>query len=87
VARNLNAIKTFFDPHPGLAGAMIPIPEAVRKIANNLNGKSMPLRKAVTRIKAATKGTVRVVDRFEFIYLELAESNGVRHGFRVIRFK
>ena len=87
MARNLNAVKTFFDPHPGLAGAIVPIPEAVKKVANNLNGKSMTLREAVARIKAVTKGTVRVVDRFEFIYLEHTESNGVQHGFRVIRFK
>ena len=87
MARNRNAVKTFFDPHPGLAGAMIPIPEAVRKVANNLNGKSMTLREAVARIQAVTKGTIRVVERYKFIYLELPGSGGIRHGFRVIRFK
>lgn len=83
---NLDDVKTFFDPHPGFAGATIPIPEAVKKVANGLNGKSMTLREAVTKILLVTEGTVAVNDDYGFITLEL-EDNGATHGFRVIRFK
>lgn len=85
--RSLDAIKTFFDPHPGFAGAAIPIPEAVRRVANELNGKTASLRDAIARIQAVTKGRVSVAENYDFIYLELTESNGTRHGFRVISFK
>lgn len=85
MSRNLDAIKTFFDPHPGFVGATIPIPAAVRKVANDLNGKSVSLREAVAKIQAITSGKVSV--RNGWIALELRESNGTRHMFRVIRFK
>ena len=85
--RNLDAVKTFFNPHPGFTGAMIPIPESVRKVANELDGKSMTLREAVARIQAITKGKVNIANNYDFISLEITEANGTRHAFRVIRFK
>ncbi len=87
MADQLDQEKTFFDPHPGLAGALIPIPEKVRKIANELDGKSMSLREAIALIQAVTKGAVSVAKKFDFISLEITEKSGVRHMFRVIRFK
>jgi hypothetical protein len=85
--KDLDTTKTFFDPHPGFAGAMIPIPEAVRMVANELDGKSITLREAVARIQAVTKGKVSIANNDDFISLEITEANGTRHGFRVIRFK
>jgi len=76
--------KTFFDPHPGFAGAIIPIPAAVKKVADGLNGKTMLLQKAVDMIQAVTNGTVSSLDKW--IKLELNE-NGRRHIFRIICFK
>ena len=40
----------FFDPHPGLLGAQVPIPEHVRIVAEHLDGKSMELDEAVQMI-------------------------------------
>lgn len=82
---NLDAVKTFFDPHPGFAGAAIPIPTAVRKTANKLNGKNMSLREAVVKLRAVTSGKVSVKDGW--IALKLRESDDIRHVFRVIRFR
>ncbi len=87
MSKNLDNVKTFFDPHPGLAGARIPIPEKVRMVANELSGKSMTLCEAVARIQAATSGKVSIANNYDFILLEIIEANGVRHGFRVVRFK
>lgn len=85
MSAELDAVKTFFDPHPGFAGALIPIPGPVRKVANDLNGESMTLREAVARIQAVTNGEVSVKDGW--ISLELHRSDGAWHMFRVIRFK
>lgn len=79
------SVKEFFDPHPGFAGAMIPIPEPVRLVANKLAGKRMPLREAVAQIKAVTEGEVSVHD--SFVGLKISEKDGWKHMFRVIRFK
>ena len=78
----------FYDPHPGLAGAVIPIPEPVRKVANELVGQTMTLQEALEKIKAVTDGNVSVVERHNFIGLEIEEAEtNRRHSFRVIRFK
>ena len=84
---NLDAVKEFFDPHPGFGGAMIPIPKPVRKVANEINGKSMTLREAVAKIQAVTKGEVSISNNYDFVSLKIKEKSGVRHCFRVIRFK
>jgi len=81
----LDVIRTFYDPHPGFGGAMIPIPTLVRKVAERLDGKSMTLREAVAKIQKVTKGKIRI--RENWISLELEESDTRRHMFRVIRFK
>ena len=83
--RNLDKVKTFFDPHPGFAGAAIPIPSAVKKVANELNGKSTSLRKAVAKLQAVTDGKVSVEDGW--IMLELREPHNTEQMFRVVRFK
>lgn len=85
MGRNLDKVKTFFDPHPGFAGATIPLPRAVKEAADKLDGKSMSLRKAIVKLHAVTDGTVSIKNGW--IALELRKSDGTRHMFRVIRFK
>lgn len=87
VSKNLDSIKNFFDPHPGSAGTAIPIPAAVKRVANELSGKSMSLRSAIAKIQAVTSGKVDVAKNYDFIKLEISEDNGIKHSFRVISFK
>ena len=81
---DLDAIKMFFDPHPGFIGATIPIPTAVKNIADKLNGKCMPLREAIDSLKTVTDGILTI--KSDWIALEISESDGKKHVFRVIRF-
>lgn len=46
----------FFDPHPGLLGCTVPIPEAVKKVAAELDGHTLELEEAVAKIHAACPG-------------------------------
>jgi len=78
-------LKEFYDPHPGLLGATIPIPEPVRLVAEKLNGQTIGLDKAVRQIQEVTDGKVCVSD--DCVGLDLKMGNGVRYLFRVIRFK
>lgn len=34
-------VVTLYDPHPGFAGAVIPIPPAVKRVADALNGQTL----------------------------------------------
>lgn len=78
-------LKQFYEPHPGLAGASVEIPEPVRLVAERLDGQSMALNEAVTRIKSASDGAVKVAD--DAIGLELKMADGIVHMFRVIMFR
>ncbi len=79
-------MPTFYSPHPGFAGAAIPIPLEVRQVAKKLNGKKMSLRKAVKKIQAVTFGRVEAFPREKYIglYIEYAAA---LHFFRVIRYR
>lgn len=83
---NLNELKTFYDPHPGLMGALFPIPAEVKKVAYELSGKTMVLGKALTKIRAVTNGKVELVPRYNFISLDIIIS-GFRNYYRVIRYR
>jgi hypothetical protein len=82
---DLEAVKTFYDPHPGFQGAAIPIPEPVRLVAVALNGTALSLREAAARLQTATKGSIAVEDGF--IGLRLGRPGGPVHYFRVIRYR
>jgi hypothetical protein len=57
-------LVTFFDPHPGLMGALAPIPEPVRLLAQELDGKTLQLEDALQRISAACpEGIVEAMPR------------------------
>lgn len=45
--------RTYFDPHPGFAGAATVIPEPVRLVANEMNGKSYEDDEALRLIQEA----------------------------------
>jgi len=80
---DLDKPRTFFNPHPGFAGAAIPIPTAVRKVAEGLDGQTISLREAIARISAVTSGRVEPVPQYDYIGLWL-ETGTATHLFRVI---
>ena len=82
---NPDAIRTFYDPHPGFLGALISIPSAVLQVARRLEGQQIPLGQAVAKIRTVTTGKVEVQDGW--ISLKINEAGGTIHMFRVIRFR
>lgn len=85
---DLDAVKTFFDPHPGLAGAIIPIPSTVKRVANELNGSKTSLRDAIKKIKAVTTGKVDIYKNCITLETRCTTPFGLATNyFRVIRFK
>jgi len=85
---DLDAPRTFFDPHPGFAGAAIPIPGPVKKAADALDGQTLSLREAVARLRAAGIGSIEVVPEFGYIGLCLkGGGRGAEHYFRVISYR
>lgn len=87
---NLNSVVTFFDPHPGLLGCPVPIPDAVKQVADALNGQSLLLAEAVERIQRAAGGEVEVAFEHRHISFELPgilRGCPCTHSWRVIRFR
>lgn len=91
-------MKTFYDPHPGFAGAAIRLPDVVRLVAEGMDGKTMELDKAMDILQDAanslvadgTFGHAAVMDHEDYIGLMLCEGDEgtyPKHSFRVIRFK
>ena len=83
---DLDEKKTFYDPHPGFAGAAIPIPGPVKAAADALDGKSMTLREALAKIRATTNGSVEVVSKYGYIGLRLGGGHA-EHFIRVIKYR
>jgi len=84
---DMDVPRAFFAPHPGFMGAAIPIPAPVRKVAEELDGQTMPLREAVARLEAVGIGTVEVVAKYGYIALLVGGNGRAEHLFRVIRYK
>lgn len=93
-------MKTFYDPHPGFAGAAIRLPDVVRLVANGMVGKEMEVEKAIGILQDAANNLVadgtfnmaEVTDHPDHAYIGLMLSEGdegtyPKHSFRVIRYK
>lgn len=80
---------TFFDPHPGFAGALIRLPEPIRRVAASLDGQSMTLKQALKKFRAVTDGELEVDRHYKYIALTLKPKtkNDLEHGFRLIRYR
>lgn len=88
--KGLDRVVTFFDPHPGLLGCPVPIPDAVKRVADELDGQSLPIAEAVERIQRAAGGEVDVAFEQRHISLELPgilRGRPCVHSWRVIRFR
>lgn len=81
---NLDAVVEFYNPRWGL-GAAISLPLEVKKVVNEIDGKTMSLREAVEKIKQTVKGargmSVKVVDEYKYIALEcvVPDDNPSKH--------
>ncbi len=62
------------------------IPEPIRRIAADLNGKTLPLKDALARLRAADAGKVWVVEQYHYIGLQV-EHRGAKNHYRVICYK
>lgn len=83
----LDEVRTFYDPHPGFAGASVPLPAPIKAIADDLDGERMSLRSAIARLERAEIGRFEVVSRFECIMMRMGGGSGPEHVFRVIRYR
>ncbi len=83
---DMDTPRTFNSPSDGSSGAVVRMPEVIRKIALGLDGETMPLREAVALLRAADIGEVWVVSEYDYIGL-LIRHHGSRHHFRVISYK
>ncbi len=97
-----DTIVAFYNPHPGCAGAVIPLPKAIKEVADDLDGRVLPLGDALRWLRAATtdvhhggimNADIEVVSYIthQFIRLRLSERGPNEqerlHCFRIISFR
>lgn len=79
----------FYDPHPGLGGALVPLPTNMRRLAQYFDGKQEYLEDAVKQIQEEAKrcgGDARAVESHH--YVEFAFRTGPQaHHFRLLRYR
>ena len=68
----MSSIKKFYSPHPGHAGAAIPIPAKVKAVADELDGQEMTIEEAITKIETVTDGEVNDVANYNYISLKIS---------------
>ncbi len=80
-----------YDPHPGFAGAAIPLPRLMKDAADKLNGQQMTLEEAVKQLTEPAEkigGTIEIVEKYKFIGFRLGDiERPPYHFFRLIRYK
>lgn len=80
----------FFDPHPGMLGAAVAIPEKVRLIAASCDGKRMTVKEVVQKVKAAVSKdwTVESGDGCVMLFSPPAKGTSFpMHCWRVLQYK
>ena len=91
----------FYDPHPGIAGAGIRLPESICIAAKEIDGREMEISDAMKIIQDAADilvidkqfGIAKVKDEKDYDFISLSLVEGLdddsypKHSFRVIRYK
>lgn len=77
---------TFYDPHPGIGGAAVPLPVIMRRLAAALDGQTLSLDAALACLRAVAPGKVEAhLDR-GWISFQVGDDIP-RHMWRLIRFR
>lgn len=87
---NLKQKVELYDPHPGFAGAAVPLPKAMKDAADELNGQSLVLEDVLTNLSPVAEeigGTLEVVEKYNFIGFRIKESSGREHFYRLIMYR
>jgi len=79
-----------YDPHPGIGGALLPLPKPMRDIAEKLNGQSMSLEEVIKMISPVAEkvgGKVAVVEKHGYISFQIKDSHNRIHLYRLLCYK
>ena len=82
-----------YDPHPGIGGALVPLPQPMKQAADRLNGTCMKLEDALTQLEPiaqSVNGDVHLSIRDRFIgfgYCSMTPLGKARHLYRLIRYR
>ena len=87
---NLKQKVELYDPHPGFAGAAVPLPRPMKDAADELNGQSLILEDVLANLSPIADevgGTLGIVEKYNFIGFRIKEKSGREHFYRLIRYK
>lgn len=91
--QDADAARLFYGPHPGIGGATVPLPSAVLQAITDLNGRVMPVARALATLQMSCPQGRFKVDGHPFrqgagsIMLHLGPEEGPRHLWNLIHFR
>jgi hypothetical protein len=84
----MTKLVELYDPHPGFAGAFVPLPKPMKEVADILCGQKMTLEEAIEKITPASEligGTVGVVEKHKYIFFKFGKER--KHYYRLIQYR
>ncbi len=88
---DLGEVKTFYNPHPGFGGAIIPLPSAIKQVVDDLAGQQVTLQEAIDKVKLSVvlsnMSLVEIRVRESCLLLKVTEKNGRLHIFKLISYQ
>ncbi len=85
---SLKKVFEFYDPHPGFGGAVVRLPEEMKKVADELNGRKISLEEALGNFNSVVEKIGGYIEiQSSYLAFRYDEKNGRKHCFRLIRYK
>ena len=80
---------TFYDPHPGMGGATLRLPEAMKKAIDPLNGKTASLEEIMDKLQPVAKkleGELIADEENKYITFTMHRGKLV-HSYKLLSYK
>lgn len=87
--KDLEKKVQLFNPHQGIGGALLPLPESIREVANELDGQKLSLNEVLKKLEQIAEklnGKVEVIEKYQYISFTYEDKIKRRHMYRLISY-
>jgi hypothetical protein len=90
----IDRLYDFFDPHPGVGGAIVPLPEKMLLTIQSVSGITATLSDVIGKVKDASKDLLDVLIKTQYlgmgesgIFLKIRDELKHEHMWLLIKYK
>jgi hypothetical protein len=80
-------LKYFYDPHPGLMGAIIPLPSVLKDAVDKLDDKTLDLNTVLKSLKELGSSIGAEVENRKDMIVATMRKDGYIHSWRLIFYR